>query len=438
MDKATIKEILLGQKADLLAAQNKPFLERSILLEASIDQEEISVVTGVRRAGKSSLLEHFFQSNGHLDQLLYLNFEDPQLIEFAAADFAKLYEVWLELYPRAEARLAFFDEIQNVSGWERWMNFFSKQKRFKVYVTGSNSTLLSKELGTHLTGRQRSITIYPLSFAEVFESSKETLKISDVNNLTLEQRLELQDLLNGYLRLGGFPRAWMTKDTSILGEYYSNILGRDIVRRRKIRNPLAIERLGLVLMSDIGRKINKTKIAASIGLKNSDTVEKYISYFEEAFLGFQIRKFSPSVRKQLRNQTKFYAVDPALARRVGLARESSETFKFENLVLIELLRRGAKVFYWDTDTAEIDFVIETSSRQRHLLQVCWDLESASPLQANKTLERELNGFQAFSNEHSNLKIDAKYIVTFEKYEKSQIDDVQILPFKKWALEALPH
>jgi predicted AAA+ superfamily ATPase len=433
MNKATLKEILLGQKADLLITKDKPYLERAILIEPSVDQEEISIISGVRRAGKSFLLERFFQNKGYLDQMLYLNFEDPQLIEFTTADFALLYELWLELYPKAENRLAFFDEIQNVQGWERWMNFFSKQKKFKVFVTGSNSELMSKGLGTHLTGRQRTTTVYPLSFFEVFKGTQNPFNIFDSKNLTLEQRVFLQTLLAKYLQLGGFPRAWITEDSRILREYYENILGRDIVRRKKIRNPLAIERLGLVLMSDLGRKINKTKLAASIGLKNSDTVEKYISFFEESFLGFQIRKFSPSVRKQLRNQTKFYAIDPALARRVGLSGESGETFKFENLVLVELLRRGAKIFYWDNATGEIDFVVETSSRQRHLVQVCWDLESASPLKTQKTLDRELQGFKSFSIEHKNLIIDLKYIVTFEKYKESKIDDIQILPFHEWAL-----
>jgi predicted AAA+ superfamily ATPase len=149
------------------------------------------------------------------------------------------------------------------------MNFFAKQKGFKVYISGSNSKLLSSELGTLLTGRHRDITLYPLSFREISKQDR-----IETKRVTQESRIQAVRLTKRYLAVGGFPRAWITQDSSILAEYYTNVLSRDIVKRKRVKNTVALERLGLMLMSNIGRKLNKSKLAESIGLQNGDTVER--------------------------------------------------------------------------------------------------------------------------------------------------------------------
>jgi predicted AAA+ superfamily ATPase len=180
-------------------------------------------------------------------------------------------------------------------------------------------------------------------------------------------------------------------------------------------------------MSTIGRKLNKSKLAETIGLKDAETVEKYIRYFEECFLGFQIRKFSSSIRTQLRNYTKFYAIDCGLAQRVGIISDSQSSYHLDNLVLIELMRRGGKIYYWDSDKAEVDFVVETSGRERHLVQVCWDIDTP------KTLERELKAFKEFEHQNSGLEIHKKVLVTLDGQAKL-FDDVRVVPFYLWAIE----
>lgn len=431
MNSAILRTILLGQKADLLKAQEKSgsFIERNVDPSRYVQEQEITVIAGVRRSGKSALLEQYFIREHLLEQLLYLNFEDPQLQDFQAKDFLNLYEVWFTLYGEQARRIAFFDEVQNVPGWEPWMNFFSRQKGFKVFVTGSNSTLLSSELSTHLTGRQRTLALYPLSFQEILRSRYPDAHMEAIRKgtITLEERLSLEKSVRQYLTCGGFPRAWLAQETSILREYYENIVSRDIVRRRKIRHTSALDKLGLLLMSNIGRKLNKTKLASLIGFKDGDTVEKYIRYFEECFLGFQVRKFDLSMRVQLRNQPKFYAIDVALATQVGLSSDSTTGYLFENLVLIELLRRGAKVYYWDSETSEMDFVVETQTGERQLIQVCWNLD------AQNTEKREKAAFQEFSKKYKNLKTGKKFIIVLEGQERTLAHDIQVIPFSSWAL-----
>lgn len=430
MEKEIIRNILSSQRSDLFRNKDASFLKRDVSLDLRMHEKEITIVSGVRRCGKSSILEEYIKLNLDLKSYLYLNFEDPQLIDFKAEDFIKLYEIWVETNDSESTRVAFFDEIQNVEGWERWMNFFSKQKGFKVFITGSNSNLLSSELGSHLTGRHRSITLYPLSFKEILTDikGKDYIDAISKRGITIEDQIEMQTLTKRYLEIGGFPRAWITKDTSILYDYYGNILNRDIVKRKKIRNAMALDKLGLALMSDIGRKLNKTKLALSIGLKNGDTAERYLSYFEECYLGFQIRKYDSSVRNQLRNQTKFYAIDTALAKRVGIPSDSKSTYSLENIVLIELLRRAAKVYYWQSDHCEIDFVVETKERERHLIQVCWNIED------QKTQDRETSAFKEFSSRYKNLKVHKKLVITLEGQKKTIGDNINITPFYLWAVE----
>ena len=429
MDKLILKRILVSQKKDL--HHSAQFVRRSINLAQQMNQPEITVVTGVRRAGKSSLLEQHFIQNNLLENVLYMNFEDPQTLDFQAQDFLTLYEIWLEMYGEKVQRVACFDEIQNVAGWERWMNFFAKQKKFKVFITGSNSNLLSSELGTHLTGRQITLAIFPLSFFEIVADQQDAPRLvgNIASKMTLEDQVAFQKLTKQYIEIGGFPRAWISQETSILQEYYSNILNRDIVRRKKLRNITAIDKLGLLLMSNVGRKINKSKVATLIGLKDGDTVEKYLTYFEECFLGYQVRKFSPSVRVQLRNQVKFYAIDTALANRVGITSDSKSTYYLENIVFIELLRRGGKIYYWQSNQAEIDFVVETNERERHLVQVCWDLSSS------ETEEREVNAFKEFARNNKGLVIHKKLIITLEGSER-HISDIQVVPFYLWAIRSV--
>jgi uncharacterized protein len=357
MNKQTLQFLRIDQLTDLLN-HSEDIIPRTESLDDSLTKSEITIITGVRRSGKSTLIKSLIKTLPNREEIVYLNFEDPRLLYFQSGDFEILYGSWLESSSENSPKIAIFDEIQNVEGWERWMNFFAEQKKFKVIITGSNSKLLSSELATHLTGRHKDIVLYPLSFREIALSSFPEIERKAEDETAVFNRKELatlKKLFDRYFQLGGFPRVWQSGDASLLGEYYNDILSRDIVRRYKLRQPQLIARFGACIMSDLGRKINKSKLAQTIGIKEANTVNKYLGYFDECFLGKEVRKFDLSVRKQLRNLSKFYSIDPVLARRIGFGHESKEGFYFENLVLIELLRRGAQTYYWQQeDLGEID------------------------------------------------------------------------------------
>ena len=430
METTALREILASQRSDLVGLKPDIFIRRTIDLSKEVNAPEISVITGVRRCGKSALLENLLRTNYELADCLYLNFEDPRLSDFHHADFQKVYEIWLESERGpGEPRVAVFDEIQNVLGWEPWMNFFSKQKRFKVYLTGSNSKLLASELATHLTGRQTQVTLFPLSFKEIaeYEADKAGVKIR-TGNYTDQSRIWLTNLMKDQLKFGSFPRSWLSRSSSILAEYYQNIVARDIAQRKKIRDIDALDKFGRTIMSNVGRKINKSRIAQSIGLKSSETVDRYLKHFNECYLGFSLEFFDQSVRRQIANQAKFYAIDPAMAARVSLPSDSKEGFYFENLILLELLRQGARVYYWsDSGEGEVDFVVETSNGQRVLIQAAWSIENPD------TLNRELRGFELFAKSHKALKIHKQIILTAEGGEQVLPGGVSGLPFFHWAL-----
>jgi len=444
MDTTRLESIMVDQIASLLR-NDEPVIARSQALQPNLKHKEITIITGVRRCGKSSLVKALIRELPNPNGIIYLNFDDPRLNNFKAEEFETLYEIWLRKEPTVATKIAIFDEIQNIAGWERWMNFFTDQKMFKVFITGSNSKLLSSEFATHLTGRHEDIVLYPLSFKEVLQNDDVGLakKASDLSQvLTLEETGALTRCFAKYFEIGGFPRVWLSRDKSLLGEYYNDILYRDIVRRHKLRHVALIAGFGASVMSDLGRKLNKVRLASAIGVKEAKTISAYFGYFAECYLGAEIRRFDVSVRKQLRSLAKFYAIDPVLAQRIGIHSESKDGFYLETFVFIELSRRHrGQVFYWDVGQSsitkkgstkklkpsEVDFVVKTNTGYR-LVQVAWSI-------ANKeTLVRELTGFEQFCAAFPELKIISKTIITVEETIGLTLShDVQAVSFLRWAL-----
>ena len=425
MNTQILQTIISDHLAEITAKKALP-IKRDFTLSSELKSKEITVVTGVRRCGKSSLLREFITNHEYKDEILYVNFDDPRLISFESEDFEKLYKIWLDNNAKPNIKIAIFDEIQNIEGWERWMNFFSDQKGFKVFISGSNSKLLSSELSSFLTGRHKDITLYPLSFNEILKHDlPELIK----PRKTTEEKIIVNSLLKQYLHFGGFPRVWLGKDRSLLGEYYKDILLKDIVSRRKLRQSKLIADFGTMVMSDIGRKINKSKLSEAIGIKEVNTVNKYFGYFDECYLGFEIEKFDTSARKKMRNQTKFYSIDSALPTQVGLSNDSKIGFYFENAVLIELYRRKCEVYYWEKQkSSEIDFVVKAADQKMELIQVAWNLED------KKTIEREVSAFEDFVNEFTNINISKKTIITFEEYNGADLPEgITVITFADWAL-----
>lgn len=425
MERKELQNILVDQSKQIVDSSLWP---RNIDLSSHLISPEISVITGVRRSGKSSLLSLIARQIGTSEAIFYLNFEDIRLIAFELDDFQKALDAWLELKQVTPEKIFFFyDEIQNIDNWQRWVTHLAKNKKYKVFITGSNSNMLSGELASLLTGRHKPISLFPFSFSEI-ASRVLGESINETNYwLDTEVRLELRRLLQNYMELGGFPRVYLSKDKTLLSQYFVDIVLKDIVIRKNVRNEKALLELGTILMSDATGIVNKSKLTSAIAVKDVDTVSSYIHSLGETYLGFEMKCFHYSRQKHIRSQSKFFAIDHAMASFVGgsFAPDSGKTL--ENMVYIELLRRGYTPFYWLSKQGyEVDFVIKQGRKVTHAIQVCASLENA------QTRERE---FRALVDAANELKPAKLQIVTLDS-DLSGFDndiDTEIVTFEHWAL-----
>lgn len=425
MEKKELQNILVDQSKQIFDAS---LWSRDIDLSSHLSSPEISVITGVRRCGKSSLLSLIAKHLGTTEAIFYLNFEDVRLISFELDDFQKALDAWLELKQSTPEKIFFFyDEIQNIEHWQRWVTHLAKNKKNKVFITGSNSNMLSGELASLLTGRYKPISLFPFSFSEIAnrvlgEAIKAPSAIFDS-----EVRLELRRLLQIYIEQGGFPRVYLSKDKALLSQYFVDIVLKDIVVRKNIRNEKALLELGTILMSDTTGIVNKSKLASAIEVKDADTVSSYIHFLGETYLGFEMKCFHYSRQKHIRSLPKFYAVDHAMAAFVGgsITPDSGKTL--ENMVYIELLRRGYSPFYWVSKQGyEVDFVIKQGRTITHAIQVCVSLTN------EQTRERELRALDAASKELKPAKLQ---VITLDSDFRGVDVGVEIVTFEHWAISS---
>jgi len=427
MEKSELQNILVDQGKEIF---DTSLWSRGVDLTSHLSSPEISVITGVRRCGKSSLLSLIAGHLGRTEAIFYLNFEDVRLISFELEDFQRSLDAWLELKPSTPEKIfVFYDEIQNIDNWQRWVTHLAKNKKYKVFITGSNSNMLSGELASLLTGRHKTITLFPFSFAEIANHILGDILAKPDIWFDSEIRLELRRLLQVYIEHGGFPRVYLSKDHTLLSQYFVDIVLKDIVVRKKIRNEKAILELGTILMSDATQIVNKTKLASAIAVKDADTVSSYIHSLGETYLGFEMKCFHYSRQKHIRSQPKFYAIDHAMAAFVGGSFSPDSGKTLENMVYIELLRRECSPFYWvSKEGFEVDFVIRQGRKITHAIQVCASLSN------RQTQERELRALQAAAKELKPAKLQ---VITLD-YDSTGIKDAEnfeILTFEQWAISS---
>ncbi|MFQ5638924.1 MAG: ATP-binding protein [bacterium] len=376
----------------------------------------VVVISGLRRCGKSTLLHQLRERH----KGYYLNFDDERLVAFDIEDFQKADEIFHELY--GDRNVYYFDEIQNVSGWER---FVRRLRDFlkKVYISGSNARLLSRELGTHLTGRYLECTLYPFSFREFLQFKRIDFETEDFH--TTAGRAKLKRSLNGYFETGGMPEYLQTENREYLKTLYESILYRDILVRNKIANETAMRELMLFVFSNIGKLVSFNKLKSMLGLKSPTTVKDYFQYLRNSFLVFLLPKLSYSLKKNIYADKKVYLVDNSFARHLGF-RLSGDLGRFlENLVFVELLRRGKEVFYFQ-EKHECDFVVKTPASVEQAIQVCYEMNPDNEA-------RELNGLLEAMEA---CRLFEGLILTYDQEDEKNIDNkcLRILPVWKWLLE----
>lgn len=415
MLKSTLKEIIKEQQEWPV---EKVVVRRERLeeVESLIKGPFVIILTGIRRCGKSTLLQEIREKYPGY----YLNFDDERLIQFAVDDFQHAHEIFIELY--GEKDIFYFDEIQNVSGWERFVRRLHDQKK-KIIITGSNASMLSRELGTHLTGRYIQTELYPFSYNEFLLFKEMTPSIKDA--FSAAQKAALRKTFQEYLDDGGFPEYLKTKNDEYLRTLYENILYRDILVRYKILQEKSVKELVYFIGSNVGKQITFNSIKKMLNLGSQTTVKEYFSYLENSFLVFLVPEFSYSLKKQIYAPKKIFFIDTGLVRCVGYRSSEDRGRLLENIVFIELKRRKHKIYY-HKEKYECDFVCATNKKVTMLAQVCYELKKENE-------ERELNGlFEAMDK----YKIKESLLLTFDQEEIRQVGKkmIRIMPVWKWLLK----
>mgnify|MGYP001605117982 FL=1 len=269
-------------------------IEREILgeLKKTIFAPQITVITGLRRVGKSTLLAQI--ANKYLkDGYYFVNFEDERLLNFQVKDFDLLHETLISMF--GEKQTFLFDEIQNVPEWERFVRRLHDQG-YKFIVTGSNASLLSQELGTRLTGRSIRVELFPFSFRE-FLTFKE-VKVPNLKVLTTKQKGQLLKLTKNYIVSGGIPDSLKYPELEIHKTLYDDVLYRDVATRYKLDNVKSLKELTFYLVSNISTLISFNKLKELLKLGSVNTVKSYIDYLENSWLFFVVNKYAYSVKEQ--------------------------------------------------------------------------------------------------------------------------------------------
>ena len=432
MDKNKLKELLIEYKQRFLTARTD-LIRREVQdnIEPFIKFKEVVIITGPRRGGKSSLMKLICDDLLKKDRvlpsnILYLNFEDERFIEFNAADdFAQIYELFLQIN-KPTGRLYFFlDEIQNVTGWERWINRLYENENIKIFLTGSNASLLSSEISTALTGRNRNITNFPFSFGEFLKFKNYRLQENDFYQT--KKRAEIKSFFQEYLKLGGYPEIVKINDPTLLEQYFKDIIYRDILPRYSIKKIKEIRELCLFLASNLGSIHSYSRLQNLIGVKSLNTVKTYLEILEEVFLFFRINLFDYSIKRQIYNPSKIYIIDTALGNSISFKFSENIGHIYENLVFLELKRRNKEIYYWKSKKGkEVDFLTKKGLNIEEAIQVSYNLND------KKTLDREIESLLIAKDE---FKIEHLSIITEDEEMEKEIEGVKIkiIPLWKWLL-----
>ena len=395
--------------------------------------DEVLVIKGIRRSGKSTLMlnsiKNLLTSGVDIKNILFVNLEDPRFINHLSTDLLQeIKDVYLEyLNPDANPYI-FLDEIQNIPNWEKWVNKEYELKLSRITISGSNSSMLSSEIASSLSGRYLQVDVYPLSFTEYLQFKNITLK----NRLDLvEKKIELNREFEAYLKYGGFPKVLdyeTTQKRDLLITYKDSILLKDIVARYNLKEFKTLEEIAAFLLanSGISQSINKLKNNFHISY---DMANAYLEYLIKAYMLFEIPKFDYSLKKQKANDKKYYSIDLGLSNIMRVPNLQTRGDDLETVVLLELLRRGYKVYYYKTTNGlECDFLVEKENMITQLIQVTFSLKD------EKTRTREL---RVFSKTIEDLQlIDVELIVIHEDNTADVVYDgldIKTVNIKEWLI-----
>lgn len=371
----------------------KQYMDKLISLK---DKNIIKVLTGIRRCGKSTILNQFksYLINNDVDDknIISINFEDNNNINLLDAN--ELHKYIIDNTNPKQKNYIFLDEIQNVIGFEKCVDSLLLRDYLDIYITGSNSYMLSGELATFLTGRYIQIHILPLSFQEYLSYYGENDELKKYND---------------YITYGGFPYLINLENSNekldYLDSVYNTVLIKDVISRKKINDPLILESLCRFLFDNIGSYVSTKKISdtlASYGRKNSvHTVEEYLNALIESYILYKVNRYDIKGKQLLKTQEKYYLSDIGLRTYLlGKSFDKDLGHILENIIFLELKRKGYKIYIGKNDSTEVDFVVETNDELVYI-------QVALSVREQSTLERELKPLESIPDHFR------KYIITLD-------------------------
>ncbi|MFI3240624.1 MAG: ATP-binding protein [Bacteroidales bacterium] len=388
--KESIEAIINSQRASFV--EQNTGLNRTALSQIPIANSYATIITGIRRCGKSTLLLQLLQRD--YGDAIYLNFDDIRLSGFDMGDFIRLDSV----IKARNIDVLFFDEIQIIKGWEKYINQLLREG-YKVFITGSNASMLSVELGTHLTGRHLTMELFPFSFMEY-----SAFKGLESNEQTVRE----------YLKNGGVPEYLKSEISTIITTLIDDILVRDIAVRHGVRDLNSLRQLTTYLITNIGNLVSANKLVGMFGIKSAATILEYFSYLKDCYLLEFVPMFNHSLKVQARNPKKVYVMDMGLYSQVAIATSENYGRRLENLVYLSLRRCYKQIFYYKNH-GECDFITMDRGKIVSAIQVCAEVN-------DDNFDREYNGLIMAMQD---LKLTEGYIVTLNQSDRFERDGMTV-------------
>jgi uncharacterized protein len=427
MEKEEIIEVLAGWNFWRNTHETGIYREKYLRkLDMLIKTEQIVVITGARRSGKSTLMKQFIKtqlnSGEKSESFLYVNFEESRFAGLLSLDFLhKIYESYLEIVKPAGVPFLLLDEIHNVPNWEKFVRSLHEKKEANIIVSGSTSKLLSKELGVVLTGRWVGLETFPLDFFEFlgFHGMKLENKLDLVS-----KKIKLKQMLREYLEYGGFPLVVLKEGKEeLLERYFNDIVGKDVAERHRVRSVIKLKALAKYYLTSFSSLVSYRKITKVVDL-SLDSVERFSGFMADAYLIFFVHKFSYSFKEQVVNPRKVYCIDSGLINALSFRFSENIGRLYENQVFLSLVKRGEEIFYY-AGKRECDFVLMKGKKIVLAIQVSYKLG------ANK--EREVLGLLEAMDF---FKLKTGLIITedYEGKEQKAGKTIEYKPLWKWLLE----
>ena len=393
-------------------------------LKVPLNSDFIISIIGPRRAGKTFFLFSLYKE---IKNPVYLNFEDLRLIETEAKEIRDLIRIFVEIYGKIPKHLL-LDEIQNIKDWERIVREMHELKKYKIFITGSSSKLLSKEIATQLRGRVLSFMLLPFSFKEFLRFKKVNIE----KFLSKDKEAKIKNLLRSYMEFGGFPNVVKSEEKiKILKEYSDLILFRDFVERHKIKNLDLARVLHMFMIQNFSKEVSIRSLFDKLKLRipvAKDTVYEYVTKLEDTMFFFFLKKFSTKVHLRETWPKKIYLCDTGLSKIVRFSPDYGKLI--ENVVFVELLRKTnqkplMEFFYFKNHEGEVDFVVK-ERKVKQLIQVTY---------ASARDEIERREIKALIKAGKELKCKDLLCITwdYEGEEKIERKKIKFIPLWKWLL-----